>query len=211
MILEEISQLLQKGKAKDVKLLVQEALDQNIAPQAILNDGLIKGMSVIGGKFKNNEVFVPEVLVAARAMNFGLEILRPALGLAGTKSLGKALICTVMGDLHDIGKNLVKMMLEGSGIEVVDLGVDVNPEIIISHIQTEQPDLLCLSALLTTTMMNQKIIIDAIEQAGLRRNVKILIGGAPVTENYAREIGADGYAPDAASAAEMALVMLGDK
>jgi 5-methyltetrahydrofolate--homocysteine methyltransferase len=211
MILEEISQLLQKGKAKDVKLLVQEALDQNIAPQAILNDGLIKGMSVIGGKFKNNEVFVPEVLVAARAMNFGLEILRPALVLAGTKSLGKALICTVMGDLHDIGKNLVKMMLEGSGIEVVDLGVDVNPEIIISHIQTEQPDLLCLSALLTTTMMNQKIIIDAIEQAGLRRNVKILIGGAPVTENYAREIGADGYAPDAASAAEMALVMLGDK
>ncbi|MDD3957429.1 MAG: corrinoid protein [Candidatus Izemoplasmatales bacterium] len=211
MILEEISQLLQKGKAKDVKLLVQEALDQNIAPQAILNDGLIKGMSVIGGKFKNNEVFVPELLVAARAMNFGLEILRPALVLAGNKSLGKALICTVMGDLHDIGKNLVKMMLEGSGIEVLDLGVDVNPETIINHINSEQPDLLCLSALLTTTMMNQKIIIDAITQSGLRDKVKILIGGAPVTDNYAREIGADGYAPDAASAAEMALAMLGAK
>lgn len=211
MILEEISQLLQKGKAKDVKLLVQEALDQNIAPQAILNDGLIKGMGVIGGKFKNNEVFVPEVLVAARAMNFGLEILRPALVLAGNKSLGKALICTVMGDLHDIGKNLVKMMLEGSGIEVLDLGVDVNPDVIINHINSEQPDLLCLSALLTTTMMNQKIIIDAITQSGLRDKVKILIGGAPVTDNYAREIGADGYAPDAASAAEMALAMLGAK
>ncbi len=205
MILDDISTLLQKGKAKDVKVLVQQALDEGIAPQKILNEGLIMGMTVIGGKFKLNEVYVPEVLVAARAMNAGLEILRPALVLAGNKSVGKALICTVLGDLHDIGKNLVKMMLEGQGIEVVDLGVDVAPDVIVNAIISEKPDIVCLSALLTTTMMNQKVIIDAIKEAGLRDQVKILVGGAPVTEAFAREIGADAYSPDAATAAEVAL------
>ncbi len=205
MILEDISTLLQKGKAKDVKLLVQQALDQGVEPKEILNQGLILGMSIIGGKFKRNEVFVPEVLVAARAMNSGLEILRPALVLAGTKSKGKALICTVMGDLHDIGKNLVKMMIEGQGIEVVDLGVDVFPETIIEAIISEKPQILCLSALLTTTMMNQKVIIDAIKAAGLRDKIKIMVGGAPVTDQFAKEIGADMYSADAASAAEAAL------
>ena len=205
MILEDISTLLQKGKAKDVKLLVQQALDQGVEPKEILNQGLILGMSIIGGKFKRNEVFVPEVLVAARAMNSGLEILRPALVLAGTKSKGKALICTVMGDLHDIGKNLVKMMIEGQGIEVVDLGVDVFPETIIAAIISEKPQILCLSALLTTTMMNQKVIIDAIKAAGLRDKIKIMVGGAPVTDQFAKEIGADMYSADAASAAEAAL------
>jgi len=208
MILDEISTLLQKGKAKEVKLLVQNALDEGIAPVEILNQGLIKGMSIIGGKFKNNEVFVPEVLVAARAMNSGLEILRPALVLAGNKSVGKALICTVSGDLHDIGKNLVKMMMEGQGIEVIDLGVDVSPETIIEEIKEHHPQIICLSALLTTTMMNQKVIIDSINDSGLRRKIKIMIGGAPVTEQYAKEIGADGYSPDAASASEMALSFL---
>jgi 5-methyltetrahydrofolate--homocysteine methyltransferase len=208
MILDEISTLLQKGKAKDVKLLVQNALDEGIAPVEILNQGLIKGMSIIGGKFKNNEVFVPEVLVAARAMNSGLEILRPALVLAGNKSLGKALICTVSGDLHDIGKNLVKMMMEGQGIEVIDLGVDVSPETIIEAIKEHHPQIICLSALLTTTMMNQKVIIDSINDSGLRGEIKIMIGGAPVTEQYAKEIGADGYSPDAASASEMAISFL---
>ena len=208
MILDEISTLLQKGKAKEVKLLVQNALDEGIAPVEILNQGLIKGMSIIGGKFKNNEVFVPEVLVAARAMNSRLEILRPALVLAGNKSVGKALICTVSGDLHDIGKNLVKMMMEGQGIEVIDLGVDVSPETIIEAIKEHHPQIICLSALLTTTMMNQKVIIDSINDSGLRRKIKIMIGGAPVTEQYAKEIGADGYSPDAASASEMALSFL---
>lgn len=208
MLLEEISLLLQKGKAKEVKTLVQQALDEGIQPVEILNGGLIKGMSIIGGKFRNNEVFVPEVLVAARAMNFGLDILRPALVRDGNKAKGKALICTVHGDLHDIGKNLVKMMIEGQGIEVVDLGVDVAPEVIAEAIREHHPDLVCLSALLTTTMMNQKVIIDHLKKEGLRDQVKILVGGAPVTEQFARDIGADAYAADAASAAELALAFL---
>ncbi len=208
MILETISTLLQKGKAKDVKLLVQQALDEGIDAKDILNHGLIDGMTTIGGRFKRNEVFVPEVLVAARAMNFGLEILRPALVLAGNKAKGRALICTVMGDLHDIGKNLVKMMIEGQGIEVIDLGVDVAPETVIAAIKEHKPDILCLSALLTTTMMNQKLIIDAIRAAGIRDQVKIMVGGAPVTDQFAREIGADAYSPDAASAAETALALI---
>jgi 5-methyltetrahydrofolate--homocysteine methyltransferase len=208
MILDDISTLLQKGKAKDVKILVQQALDENITPAIILNEGLIKGMTIIGGKFKNNEVFVPEVLVAARAMNSGLEILRPALVASGAKSVGRAIICTVMGDLHDIGKNLVKMMLEGQGIEVIDLGVDVEAETIVEAVKIHHPNLVCLSALLTTTMMNQKIIIDALVKSGLRNQVKIMIGGAPVTQGFADEIGADAYSPDAASASETALAFL---
>lgn len=208
MIIEDISNLLQKGKAKDVKILVAQALEEGYAPAEILNRGLIGGMTVIGGKFKNNEVFVPEVLVAARAMNSGLEILRPALVASGTKSAGKAVICTVRGDLHDIGKNLVKMMLEGQGIEVVDLGVDVDPAIVVDAVRDQHPDLVCLSALLTTTMMGQRDTIEALKDAGLRSKVKVMVGGAPVTQGFADEIGADGYAADAASAAETALRFL---
>ena len=208
MILENISLSLQKGKAKDVRTLVQDALDAGLSPQEILNSGLIQGMNVIGGKFKNNEVFVPEVLVAARAMNAGLEILRPVLTQSGVKPIGKAIICTVKGDLHDIGKNLVKMMLEGQAIDCLDLGVDVDSDTIIAAIKEHEPDLLCLSALLTTTMIAQKEIIADIERACLRDKVKIMVGGAPVTEAFAREIGADAYSPDAASAAETAVKIL---
>lgn len=208
MLIEEIALMLQKGRAQNVKQLVQQALDEGYEPKDILNGGLIPGMTVIGGKFKNNEVFVPEVLVAARAMNAGLEILRPALITSGIKPLGKAIICTVKGDLHDIGKNLVKMMLEGQGIECLDLGVDVSPEQVVEAVKDYKPDLVCLSALLTTTMMAQKETIDALKEAGIRDKVKVLIGGAPVTESFAKEIEADGYAGDAASAAQVAKAFL---
>lgn len=208
MLIEEIALMLQKGRAQNVKQLVQQALDEGYEPKDILNGGLIQGMTVIGGKFKNNEVFVPEVLVAARAMNAGLEILRPALITSGIKPLGKAIICTVKGDLHDIGKNLVKMMLEGQGIECLDLGVDVSPEQVVEAVKDYKPDLVCLSALLTTTMMAQKETIDALKEAGIRDQVKVLIGGAPVTESFAKEIEADGYAGDAASAAQVAKAFL---
>ena len=203
-ILNNISELLQKGKARDVKEFVAKALEQHISPKDILNEGLIAGMSIIGRKFKNNEIFVPEVLIAARAMNAGLEILRPALISSGVEPVGKALICTVKGDLHDIGKNLVKMMIEGQGIECIDLGVDVSEEKIIEAIKELKPSILCLSALLTTTMMVQKDIIDAVIRAGLRDKIRIMVGGAPVTEDFAIQIGADAYAPDAASAAVVA-------
>ena len=211
MVLENISNFLQKGKAKDVRILVQEALDAQFTPQDILNEGLISGMNVIGAKFKKNEVFVPEVLVAARAMNAGLEILRPILAQAGVEPIGKALICTVKGDLHDIGKNLVKMMLEGQAIECIDLGVDVDSDTIINAIKQNKPDLVCLSALLTTTMMEQRTIIEDIEKSGLRDQVMIMVGGAPVTDDFAKEIGADAFSADAASAAEMAVKLLKER
>ncbi|MFA6611622.1 MAG: corrinoid protein [Bacilli bacterium] len=211
MILTEISQYLQQGKAKDVKALVQKALEDHYSPQDILNEGMIAGMQIIGAKFKKNEVFVPEVLIAARAMNAGLEVLRPILIDSGVKPIGKAIICTVAGDLHDIGKNLVKMMFEGQGIECLDLGVDVHPTVIIEAIKQHKPDFVCLSALLATTMMGQKDVIEALKQAGLREQVKVLIGGAPVTMAFAEEIGADGYAMDAASAAELAKEILLNK
>jgi 5-methyltetrahydrofolate--homocysteine methyltransferase len=205
MILEEMSLALQNGRAKEVMALVQQALDAMISPKSILEEGMIKGMSIVGAKFKRNEIFVPEVLIAARAMNKGLEILKPVLAKAGVEPIGKALICTVKGDLHDIGKNLVKMMLEGQGITCIDLGVDIEAETIVEAIKEHHPDLVCLSALLSTTMMSQGEIIEAIKAAGLRDQVKILVGGAPVTKEFAIEIQADGYAPDAASAAELAL------
>jgi len=202
-ILAEISGLLQKGKAKDIVVVVQKALDSGVAPADILEKGLISGMNVIGGKFKNGEVFVPEVLVAARAMNHASAVLKPALAKAGVQPVGKAIICTVKGDLHDIGKNLVKMMIEGNGIEVEDLGVDVPAEKVVDAVKSSDAKVLCLSALLTTTMLAQKDVIDALKTAGVRDKVKIMIGGAPVTQSYADEIGADAYTPDAASAAEV--------
>ena len=202
-ILAEISGLLQKGKAKDIVVVVQKALDSGVAPADILEKGLISGMNVIGGKFKNGEVFVPEVLVAARAMNHASAVLKPALAKAGVQPVGKAIICTVKGDLHDIGKNLVKMMIEGNGIEVEDLGVDVPAEKVVDAVKSSDAKVLCLSALLTTTMLAQKDVIDALKTAGVRDKVKIMIGGAPVTQSYCDEIGADAYTPDAASAAEV--------
>lgn len=203
-VLNNISQLLQKGKAKDIKEAVQQALDQGVEPKEILINGLISGMSIIGGKFKNNEIFVPEVLIAARAMNSALEVLRPALITSGVKPVGRAIICTVRGDMHDIGKNLVKMMIEGQGIECIDLGVDVNESKIVEAIKKYNPEIVCLSALLTTTMMAQKDIIAAIKGAGLRDKVKVMVGGAPVTQEFAMQIGADAYSADAASAAVVA-------
>ena len=201
---DEMSELLQKGKAKDLAALVQEELDAGVTAKDILNLSLVKGMGIVGEKFKNNEVFVPEVLIAARAMNAALSVLKPALASSGVEPLGTAVICTVKGDLHDIGKNLVKMMIEGTGLKVVDLGVDCDKEKIVQAIQEYDADIVCLSALLTTTMTYQKEIIDAIKEAGLRDKVKIMIGGAPVSQAYADEIGADFYTPDAASAAEVA-------
>lgn len=201
---EEISTLLQRGKAKDLAALVTEELAAGVAPKDILTEGLIAGMSIVGTKFKNNEIFVPEVLIAARAMNAALAVLKPALADSGVEPVGTAVICTVKGDLHDIGKNLVKMMIEGTGIRVIDLGVDCSAEKIVEAVKENNADIVCLSALLTTTMMYQKDIIDALKAAGLRDKVKVMVGGAPVTQAFADEIGADAYTPDAASAAEKA-------
>ena len=203
-LLQEISERLQRGKAKDVAALVTQALEQNISPETILNEGLVCGMNVIGDKFRQNEVFVPEVLVAARAMNAGLKILKPALSGAGIEPLGTAVICTVKGDMHDIGKNLVKMMIEGQGIACIDLGVDVDPQVIVDTVRDNDVQLVCLSALLTTTMYGQKEVIDALCTAGLRDKVRVMVGGAPITQEFADEIGADCYTLDAASAAREA-------
>lgn len=166
--------------------------------------GLVAGMNVVGEKFRNNEVFVPEVLVAARAMNAGLKVLKPSLQVEGVEPLGKAVICTVKGDMHDIGKNLVKMMIEGQGIECIDLGVDVEPQKVVDAVIESGAKVVCLSALLTTTMMGQKDVIDALKAANIRDKVKVMVGGAPVTQQFADEIGADCYTLDAASAAQAA-------
>ena len=204
MDLQQISLKLQAGKARDVKALVQQAIDEGIPAHEILEKGLVAGMNVIGEKFKNNEVFVPEVLVAARAMNMGASLLKPLLAAEGVKATGKVCIGTVKGDLHDIGKNLVKMMLEGKGLEVIDLGTDVSPETFVKTAQEENCQIICCSALLTTTMGVMGEVVKAVTDAGLRDKVKIMIGGAPVTEAFCRQIGADAYTPDAASAADRA-------
>jgi len=203
-----LAESLIKGKAPEVKELTQKALDDGVAPNEVLNDGLIKGMGVVGERFKNNEFYVPEVLIAARAMHAGMDILKPALADAGVEPIGKVLLGTVKGDLHDIGKNLVAMMLEGAGFEVVDLGIDVSPEKFVEAVK-EGGDIVAMSALLTTTMTAMKTTVDALEEAGVRDKVKTMIGGAPVTQNYADEIGADGYARDAASAADKAKELMG--
>ena len=205
-ILEEISAKLQQGKADDVKNLVQQALDEKLTPEDILNQGLIAGMGVIGEKFKKNEVYVPEVLIAARAMNAGLSVLEPLLVEAGVEPVAKVAIGTVKGDLHDIGKNLVAMMLKGAGFEVEDLKIDVPPEKFVEAAKAGCK-LICLSALLTTTMPQMKLVIEALKQEGVE--VPVMVGGAPVTQSYADEIGAQGYAPDAASAVGKAKELLG--
>jgi len=207
--LENLSEAVQKGRVKDVLALIEAGLAEGLSAQQLLDEGLLKGMSLLGVRFKNNEVFVPEVLIAARALNKGSELLKPRLIAAGVEARGRAVIGTVKGDLHDIGKNLVKMMLEGAGFEVVDLGVDVADEVFVEAVREHKPDLLCLSALLTTTMGQQRSVIEAVAAAGLRDQVKILVGGAPITQAFSDEIGADGYAPDAASAAELATNLVG--
>ena len=205
-ILTEISEHLQKGKAKVVKELVEQAVAEGIAAQTILNEGLLAGMSVIGVKFKNNEVFVPEVLVAARAMNMGAAVLKPLLAEAGIEPRGKVCLGTVKGDLHDIGKNLVKMMMEGKGLEVIDIGIDVPAEKFVQTAVENGCQIIACSALLTTTMGEMTHIVDAAKEAGIRDQVKIMVGGAPITQAFCDQIGADSYTPDAASAAEAALV-----
>ena len=202
---EQISELVQKGKAKDVKELVANALAEGTAPKDILDNGLLAGMSIIGEKFKRDEVFVPEVLVAARAMNAGVEILKPVMVDAASESAGKAVIGTVKGDLHDIGKNLVKIMLEGKGLEIDDLGVDVPPEKFIDAAIEENADVVCCSALLTTTMSVMKDIVALANERGVSDKIKIMVGGAPVTQSFCEKIGADAYTPDAASASDVAL------
>ena len=205
MDLQEISLQLQAGKAKIVKNLVQQAIDEGIPAQRILEEGLLAGMNIIGEKFKNNEIFVPEVLVAARAMNMGANLLKPLLAQDGVKASGRVCIGTVKGDLHDIGKNLVKMMMEGKGLEVIDLGTDVAPETFIQAAADNDCKVICCSALLTTTMGVMGDVVKAAEAAGIRDKVKIMVGGAPVTEAFCQQIGADAYTLDATSASEKAV------
>ena len=205
MDMQEISLQLQAGKAKIVKNLVQQALDEGICAKTILEEGLLAGMAEVGEKFKNNEIFVPEVLVAARAMNMGTALLKDKLAESGVTAKGKACIGTVKGDLHDIGKNLVKMMLESKGLEVIDLGTDVAPETFVQTAKEQNCQLICCSALLTTTMTVMADVVKLAEKAGIRDQVKVMIGGAPVTEAFCKQIGADCYTADAASAADAAV------
>ena len=204
-ILSEISENLQKGKSKIVKELVSRALEEGCRPVDILNEGLLHGMNIVGELFKRNEVYVPEVLVAARAMNMGMQILKSHLAEDGVQAKGRVCIGTVQGDLHDIGKNLVKMMMEGKGLEVIDLGTDVSAETFVNTAREQGCQVICCSALLTTTMDVMADVVKAAEAAGIRDQVKIMIGGAPVTDDYCKSIGADGYTVDAASAADMAV------
>jgi len=204
-IYEEMSSFLQQGRAPKVKELAAQALEEGKAAQEILEEGLLSGMSIIGEKFKNNEVYVPEVLIAARAMNAGMEVLKPALASGESTSKGKAVMGTVKGDLHDIGKNLVKIMFEGKGIEVIDLGTDVSPEQFVQTAIDEDATIIACSALLTTTMAVMKEVVDKAQEMGVRDKVKIMVGGAPVTENFKDSIGADYYTADAASASDVAL------
>lgn len=204
-VLEKISEMLQKGKRKDVAKLCQQAIDEGLAPNDILTKGLLAGMDVVGAKFKANEIFVPQVLVSARAMKAGSEVLKPYLSEDGATGKGKAVIGTVQGDLHDIGKNLVKMMLEGKGLEVIDLGTDVAPEVFVETAKKEGCHIIACSSLLTTTMDVMAEVVKAVEDAGIHDQVKIIVGGAPVDEEFCRRIGADAYAPDAASAADKAI------
>ena len=208
-ILKEIALRLYDGEDQVVASLVQKALDQDMEPGEVLHGGLIAGMDEVGKDFKAGDLFVPEVLIAARAMHAGMNVLRPLLAETDSISAGKYLIGTVKGDLHDIGKNLVKMMVEGAGFETEDLGTDVEPADFVAAVKEHEPDLLGMSALLTTTMVSMKSTIEALEEAGLRDSVKIMVGGAPVTKKFAQQIGAAAYAPDAASAVDKARELMG--
>ena len=207
-IIEEISEAIEKGKVKIVKELVPAAIEQGHSAQEILNDGLLHGMSIVGDRFTRNEAFVPEVLVSARAMNKGTELLKPLLAAEGSQPIGKVCIGTVQGDLHDIGKNLVKLMLESKNIEAIDLGVDVPPEKFVQTVIDEKCDICCCSSLLTTTMPMMEEVVKAMKAAGIRDQVKIMVGGAPVTQEYCDQIGADYYTDDGASCANKAKEIL---
>ena len=202
--LRALADAVKNGKAKIVKAMITEAVAANEDPEILLNQGLVVGMDELGEMFKNNEVYVPEVLIAARAMKAGTEILKPLLAAKGAQSLGTVAIGTVHGDLHDIGKNLVGMMLEGAGFTVIDLGTDVTPEAFVDACVNQGAQIIGLSALLTTTMPSMKDTVEALKAAGIREKVRVMIGGAPVTQSFADEIGADGYSSDAASAATLA-------
>lgn len=209
--LKTIPVLLEKGDADGVRTSTQEAIDAGIPAVSILNDGLVSGMNIVGKKFKNNEIFIPEVLISARAMKAGMEVIKPLLIEAKVEPRGKVVIGTVKGDLHDIGKNIVSMMLEGAGYEVVNLGTDMTVERIMAELEDGTPDVVGMSALLTTTMVYMKEVVDALKASGRREDIKVIIGGAPITQDYADEIGADGYAPDAASAVDLVKDLLGLK
>jgi 5-methyltetrahydrofolate--homocysteine methyltransferase len=202
-IFKNIAEEVEKGHSDSVENLIEKALAQEISAEEILYQGLVGGMNIISEKFKNNECFIPEVLVAAKAMNAGLAILNPFLAEAKVRSEGRVVIGTVKGDLHDIGKNIVAMMLQGAGFEVIDLGADVPKEKFLESVKNKQADVVGMSALITTTMSYMKEVIEALKKEGLRDTVKVILGGAPVNQSYADTIEADGYAPDAASAADM--------
>ena len=208
---QNLKNKLLQGDAKAVEALVKEALSQKIAVKDILDKGLIAGMDIVGEKFKANDIFVPEVLLAARAMQEGMKVLEPLLVKAGIKPAAKVAIGTVKGDLHDIGKNLVAMMFKGAGLEVLDFGIDVAPEKFVNAAKNDGAQIIAMSALLTTSMPSMKKTVEALQAAGLLGKVKTMIGGAPVTQQYADEIGADGYAVDAASAVDKAKELLGIK
>jgi 5-methyltetrahydrofolate--homocysteine methyltransferase len=203
--LNAISEALQKGKADEVKTLVSEALEEKVDAKKVLEEGLIAGMDIIGGRFKRNEIYIPEVLIAARAMHAGMSVLEPILVESGVKMIGRIAIGTVKGDLHDIGKNLVAMMYKGAGFDVVDLGVDVPAERFVQA-SDDGADIVGLSALLTTTMVQMKNVLESLKEKGSK--AKAIIGGAPVTQNYCDEIGADGYAADAATAVEIGKALI---
>ena len=202
---EKCSEALQKGRAKEVMEIVQQAIDEGMDAQSILEQALMPGMNVVGVRFKNNEIFVPEVLIAARAMNMGAALLKPLLVEEGVEPKGKAILGTVKGDLHDIGKNLLRMMMEGKGIEVIDVGTDVDAEKFITAAKENGAKVVGCSALLTTTMTQMEGIVKAFEESGMRDDVTIMVGGAPVTQKYCDSIGADMYSDDAATGAEMAI------
>ncbi len=203
-IIENIIERIKAGDADAVHKLTEEALAADISPADILKSGLVAGMDIIGGLFKNNQIFIPEVLVSARAMKAGMGIVRPLLAETNVKPVGKVIMGTVQGDLHDIGKNIVSMLLEGAGFEIIDLGADVAKEKFLETVEREEANILGMSALLTTTMVHMKEIIQMLESTNLRHKTKVMIGGAPVTQAFADEISADGYAPDAGSASKLA-------
>jgi len=208
-LLKEMTEALYKGDAEKVAELTRKALDLGVPPEVVLNNGLISGMNRVGKDFRDGVLFVPEVLIAARAMKAGMGILRPLLAETGASSAGTFVIGTVKGDLHDIGKNLVAMMLEGAGFRVIDLGVDTPPERFIEAVKQSNAQIVGMSALLTTTMVEMRKVIEALKEAGLRDKVKVMVGGAPVTQDYADEIGADGYAPNASAAVDKARALIG--
>jgi 5-methyltetrahydrofolate--homocysteine methyltransferase len=210
-ILSEIAKNLENGDSAAVKTLLRKALSMNIAPETILNSGLIKGMEAVGKKFKANEIFIPEVLIASRAMKSAMDAIKPHLSKREEYSFGKIVMGTVKGDLHDIGKMIVSVALEREGYDIIDIGIDVPKETFLETVHKEKPDMLGMSALLTTTMSYMRDVIETIKSAHLKKNIKIIIGGAPVTQSFADEIGADGYAPEAESAVTLVKTLLNKK